>query len=228
MIELLLSEPTAFAESFGDEPSSGLFPAEDELVAGSVPRRRREFTTVRACARRALGQLGVASVPILPGLRGAPGWPAGVVGSMTHCVGYRAAAVARTEDVLAIGIDAEPNLPIRTDGARDLVTVAEERARLPALRARRPEVHWDRLVFSAKESVYKAWFPLTGRSLDFDQAVVTVDPDEGTFHARLLVPGPLSDGGRLTGFEGRWLLRHDVLLTTIALARHASAAGALV
>ncbi|WP_346346908.1 4'-phosphopantetheinyl transferase superfamily protein [Streptomyces sp. MBT27] len=228
VIELLLSEPTAFAESFEDEPSSGLFPAEDELVAGSVPRRRREFTTVRACARRALGQLGVASVPILPGLRGAPGWPAGVVGSMTHCVGYRAAAVARTEDVVAIGIDAEPNLPIRTDGARDLVTVAEERARLPALRARRPEVHWDRLVFSAKESVYKAWFPLTGRSLDFDQAVVTVDPDEGTFQARLLVPGPLFDGGRLSGFEGRWLLRHDVLLTTIALARRASAAGALV
>lgn len=217
MIETLLSSPAAVAEAFHDVADAGLFPAEAQVVAGSVIRRRREFTTVRACARRALGELGIAPVPLLPGTRGAPVWPAGTVGSMTHCTGYRAAAVAHASDLAAVGIDAEPNLPIRTDGARDLVTVAEERARLSVLREQRPDVCWDRLVFSAKESVYKAWYPLTRRWLDFDQAVITVDADKGTFDARLRVPGPVVGGTRLGGFGGRWLLGRGILLTAVAL-----------
>ena len=50
----------------------------------------------------------------------------------------------------------------------------------------------------AKESVYKTWYPITGRWLDFSEATVTVRVD-GTFHADVLVPGPV------TGFDGRWL-----------------------
>jgi 4'-phosphopantetheinyl transferase EntD len=222
MIEQLLAPPMAVAEAFQDDTEGpGLYAAEERLVSGAVPRRRREFTTVRACARRAFAELRIPPAPILPGERGAPVWPAGVVGSMTHCEGYRAAAVAYAGDLATIGIDAEPNLPIRSSGTRELVTVPEERAWLSALRVRRPEVSWDRLVFSAKESVYKAWFPLTGRWLDFDQAVVTVDPDRGTFYARLLVPGPEIGGSRIPGFEGSWIQRDGFLLTAIALTHSA-------
>ncbi|MFF3323117.1 4'-phosphopantetheinyl transferase [Streptomyces sp. NPDC002889] len=222
MIEQLLAPPMAVAEAFHDDAEGpGLYAAEERLVSRAVPQRRREFTTVRACARRALAELRIPPAPILPGERGAPVWPAGVVGSMTHCEGYRAAAVAYAGDLATIGIDAEPDLPIKSSGTRDLVTVPEERAWLSALRVRRPEVSWDRLVFSAKESVYKAWFPLTGRWLDFDQAVVTVDPDRGTFYARLLVPGPEIGGSRIPGFEGSWIQRHGILLTAIALTHSA-------
>jgi enterobactin synthetase component D / holo-[acyl-carrier protein] synthase len=52
---------------------------------------------------------GALPAPILPGPAGEPGWPPGVTGSITHCPGYRACAVARTEDLAAIGIDAEPD-----------------------------------------------------------------------------------------------------------------------
>ncbi|OKK21751.1 hypothetical protein AMK16_00095 [Streptomyces sp. CB00455] len=222
MIEQLLTPPMAVAEAFQDDTGGpGLYAAEERLVSGAVPRRRREFTTVRACARRALAELRIPPAPILHGERGAPVWPAGVVGSMTHCEGYRAAAVAYAGDLATIGIDAEPNLPIRSSGTRERVTVPEERAWLSPLEVRRPEVSWDRLVFSAKESVYKAWFPLTGRWLGFDQAVVTVDPDRGTFHARLLVPGPKIGGSRLSGFAGGWMLRDGILLTAIALTHSA-------
>jgi 4'-phosphopantetheinyl transferase EntD len=222
MIEQLLTLPMAVAEAFHDDPRGpGLHPAEERLVSSAVARRRREFTTVRACARRALAELRIPPAPILPGNKGAPVWPARVVGSMTHCEGYRAAAVAHTSDLATVGIDAEPNLPIKNSGTRDLVTVPEERAWLSAMRVRRPDVSWDRLVFSAKESVYKAWFPLTGRWLDFDQAVVTIDPDRGTFYARLLVPGPEIGGSRIPGFEGSWVQRHGILLTTIALTHSA-------
>jgi 4'-phosphopantetheinyl transferase EntD len=78
-------------------------------------------------------------------------------------------------------------------------------------------VSWDRLLFCAKEAVYKAWFPLTGRWLGFEQAAVTVEPDAGTFTARLLEPDVALDGRRLAGFEGRWLARDGLVLTAIAV-----------
>ncbi|MFG2880533.1 4'-phosphopantetheinyl transferase [Streptomyces sp. NPDC048337] len=228
MIEELLPT-TAFAEeSFGDLPESVLYPQEKALVAASTDERRREFATVRGNARAALARLGIPPAPILPGTRGAPGWPEGIVGSMTHCAGYRAAAVARATDLAAISVDAEPNQPIANAGTRALVTIPEERLWLNRLGPLRPDVHWDRLVFSAKESVYKAWYPITGRWLDFDEVMITVDAEARTFHARLLVPGPTVDGTRLTAFNGTWLARRGLLITAIALPRAArpTAAGA--
>lgn len=158
MLELILPTAVAYAESFADVPESTLLPAELEaLGAARHEGRRREFTTVRHCARRALADLGVPPVAVLPGERGAPVWPQGVVGSMTHCAGYRAAAVASRTRVRAVGIDAEPHepLPGRVLGA---IARAEERERLAVLTAECPQVRWDRLLFCVKESVYKAWF----------------------------------------------------------------------
>ncbi|MEV4483700.1 4'-phosphopantetheinyl transferase family protein [Micromonospora coxensis] len=215
MIERILPPAVAVVESFTDPTGLPLFPEEEKVVAHSVPKRRREFTTVRDCARRALGQLGIAPAPILPGVRGAPGWPAGVVGSMTHCDGYRGAVVARASAVATVGVDAEPHAPL-PDGVLDAIALPAERARTAALAAARPTLCWDRLLFSAKESVYKAWFPLTGRWLDFAEADIVVDP-AGTFAARLLVPGPVLDGVPVTTFRGRFLIDRDLVLTAIAV-----------
>jgi 4'-phosphopantetheinyl transferase EntD len=150
VIQELLPPAVVAVEAFQDPPGVALFPAEEAAVARAVAKRRSEFTTVRHCARTALAGLGLPAGPIVPGPRGAPQWPAGIVGSMTHCAGYRAAAVARSREVATLGIDAEPNEPL-PDGVLDSVTVAEERTWLAELAARRPEVSWDRLVFSAKE-----------------------------------------------------------------------------
>ena len=72
-----------------------LLPEEEQIVAHAVESRRREYAAVRSCARACLGRLGYRRVPILPGVGGAPSWPAGVLGSMTHCAGYAAAAQSR-------------------------------------------------------------------------------------------------------------------------------------
>jgi 4'-phosphopantetheinyl transferase EntD len=216
VIEELLPKVAAAEEAFADPPGAVLFPEEEAVVARAVPKRRNEFTTARFCARAALARLGVPPAPILPGPRGAPRWPDGIVGSMTHCAGYRAAVVARDDDLVTVGVDAEPNEPL-PDGVLDAVTVAEERDWLPGLLAARGDVCWDRLVFCVKEAVYKAWYPLTGRWLDFAEAMVTVDPDEGTFDARLLVPGPVHQGRTIPGFTGRWLARDGLLVTAIAV-----------
>lgn len=216
MIEVLLPAEAAAEEAFSDPPGAALFPEEEAVIATAVDKRRREFTTARACARAALARLGLPPVPIVPGLRGAPQWPDGVVGSITHCAGYRACAVARDRDLLTIGLDAEPHdkLP---DGLLGSVSSQEERERLIALAAAVPGTHWDRMLFSAKETVFKAWFPLTRRWLGFEDASVTIDPGRGTFTARLLVDGPHVNDLPLTGFTGRWLVDRGLIITAIAV-----------
>ena len=218
MIEEILPPAVAAAEEFGDRPDAVLFPAEQAVIGRAVERRRREFTTGRACARAALARLGQPPVAILPGERGSPGWPPGFVGSITHCAGYRAAAVGKAAEVLAIGLDAEPDQPL-PDGVLGVISLQAERASLLDLARSAPGTNWDRLLFCAKESVYKAWFPLTGRWLGFEQAHITLDPAGGTFTARLLVPGPEVDGRELTAFDGRWLARDGLILAAICVAR---------
>ncbi|WP_437075140.1 4'-phosphopantetheinyl transferase family protein [Streptomyces sp. enrichment culture] len=195
-------------EMFRDPADVELFPEEAALVVNAVDKRRREFGTVRVCARAALARLGVGAGPILLGPRREPLWPEGVVGSMTHCEGYRAAAVARRGHVVAIGVDAEENAPL-PEGVGGAVLLPEEHEAVLALGRRRPDVAWDRLIFSAKESVYKAWFPLTGKWLDFEECVVLPDPERGTFTGTLRVPGPVVAGERIGRFDGRWAVRGE-------------------
>ncbi len=216
MIGQILPAAVAAAEEFGDVLDAVLFPEEEAAVANAVDKRRREFTTARACARRALAELGWPAVPIAPGPRGAPGWPPGVVGSITHCAGYRAAAVAREREVVTLGLDAEPHDQLPA-GVLAAVSSGPERDRLDALAAKRPDVHWDRMLFCVKESVYKAWFPLTRRWLGFEDASVDIDPEAGTFTARLLVPGPSLNGAEVDQFDGRWLVSNGLIVTAIAV-----------
>jgi 4'-phosphopantetheinyl transferase EntD len=218
VIEEILLPAVAAAEEFGDRPDAVLFPEEQAVIGRAVEKRRREFATGRACARAALARLGQPPVAILPGERGSPGWPPGIVGSITHCAGYRAAAVAKAAEVLTIGLDAEPDEPL-PDGVLGAISLAAERAGLRDLAQAAPGPNWDRMLFCAKESVYKAWFPLAGRWLGFEQAHITLDPAGGTFTARLLVPGPEVDGRELTAFEGRWLARDGLILTAISVPR---------
>jgi 4'-phosphopantetheinyl transferase EntD len=206
--------PVAVVEAFADVDAE-LFAPEVAYVAGAVASRRRAFTTARHCARRALAELGIAPVAIPPGERGSPVWPPGVVGSITHCDGYRAAAVARARDVLALGIDAEPNGPISERVLRR-IALEPERAWVAAQSAAEPEVSWDRLLFSMKESVYKAWYPIARRWLGFEDALIDVDPARRTFTARLLVPGADHDRGRIDGFSGRWTVGRGLVVTAIA------------
>jgi len=89
----------------------------------------------------------------------------------------------------------------------------QERPVLDRLTAARRDVCWDRLLFSAKESVYKAWYPVARRFLGFEEAEIEVDP-AGTFQARILAPGAPPD---LDRFSGRWLADAGLLLTAIAV-----------
>lgn len=212
MIEAILPSGVVAEEAFDDPPDAKLFPEEEALLVRAVDKRRREFTTARWCARRALARLGASPVPILPGRRGQPQWPPGFVGSMTHCAGYRAAALAPAGRAQALGIDGEPDEPV-PDGVLDVISLPEERDHLASLAGTDPAVSVDRLLFSAKESVFKAWYPLTAEELGFRDATLRFDPTRRSFHARLL-----SARARGTELEGRWLAVNGLVVTAVVLA----------
>jgi 4'-phosphopantetheinyl transferase EntD len=217
VIEEILPAGVVAVEAREDATHAHLFSEEELVVGRAVEKRRREFTTARACARAALERLGFPAVAIPTGERGEPLWPEGAVGSITHCDGYRACAVARSSEIVTVGIDAEPNAAL-PDGLLGDIARPEERPWLRQLESELPEVHWDRLLFSAKESVYKAWFPLARRWLGFEDAVIAIDPAAGAFTARLLTPGPSLADGPLRGFSGRWVVRDGIIATAIAVS----------
>ncbi|WP_025736198.1 4'-phosphopantetheinyl transferase family protein [Mycobacterium genavense] len=221
--ELLVSSvvPTtsemACAELYSDPPGLAPLPEEEPLIAKSVAKRRNEFVTVRYCARVALGELGLPPVPILKGDKGEPCWPDGVVGSLTHCTGYRGAVVGRSTAVRSVGIDAEPH-DVLPDGVLDAISLPAERGEIP--RAMPDGLHWDRILFCAKEATYKSWFPLTKRWLGFEDAHISFEadgPTAGTFVSRVLIDPEALSGPPLTVLRGRWTVDRGLVLTAIVL-----------
>lgn len=194
------------------DPEAELLEQERAGIARAVEKRRREFAAGRILARRALVALGHPPSAIVNGEDRAPQWPAGIVGSITHTKGYCAVAMARSSEVRSVAIDAERDDAL-SDGALEMICGEAERAWL----ATQPVVDrgWlSKLVFSAKECVYKLQHPLTKLFLDFDAVTVRVDLGRETWSAEFLVPAQpaFAVGDRI---EGRW--RHaDGLVATAA------------
>jgi 4'-phosphopantetheinyl transferase EntD len=215
MLEQILPDAAVVIATTGEREVE-LFAEEKLAVGNAVEVRRREFVTARACAREALAQLGHPDQPVPAGARGEPLWPAEIVGSITHCTGYRACAIAPASELITIGVDAEVGEPLPAGLIGD-IALPEERRWIERAAAEDPTISWDRLLFSIKESIYKAWFPLARSWLGFEDASVTIDRSRGTFSASLLVPGPTLGGRKLDGFSGRWLAADGLLLSAIAL-----------
>lgn len=200
----LLSADVFYMETTVERPYVDLFPAERHAASGYAPQRFAEFATGRACGRDALAALGLPQAAIPPGPAGDPVWPDGVVGSITHCSGYRAAAVGFASSYDGIGIDAEPHLGLpkhvlhAVAGPGELAAVA----RLPA-----NGTAWDRVLFSAKESAYKAWFPLTRGEVVATEIVVRLHP-HGTFDAMI------ADHA----MHGRWAVTVTLVHTAVSVA----------
>jgi 4'-phosphopantetheinyl transferase EntD len=140
-----------------------------------------------------------------------------VVGSLTHTQGYRGAVVGRSASVRSVGIDAEPH-GVLPDGVLNAISLPAERYEIGAHPG---GLHWDRILFCAKEATYKAWFPLTERWLGFEDAHITFDVDpsgvSGTFVSRILIDPAARFGPPLTELAGRWSVGGGLALTAIVL-----------
>jgi len=183
-------------------------PEEAVAVERAVAARRREFAAGRTCARRALERLGVPAPSIPRGPDRAPVWPEGVLGSISHKDGACGVVVCSRDDRVGIGFDLERREELASSLWRIVLTDEERRF----LEGRDPQERGTlaRVVFAAKESLYKAQHSFSRTFVGFREVSLTPDPDRGVFAATLLrdvAPG-LPAGHLLTGrfqMEGEWI-----------------------
>ena len=209
--------PAATAAAVGPlEPGGPFDDAEAAAVARAVPRRRDEFHTGRRLARRALAALcgPAGTIPVAADRQ--PVWPEGFVGSISHCDAVCVAQVARRDALAGIGVDVERAASLEPALARLVATHAEHghvAARMPA------GIDAGLLCFSAKESVYKAVFPILRTFLDFTDVRLEIDPVRGAFVA-LPTPPERPWIPPLHRLEGRYARFGDHLFTIAWIGQH--------
>ncbi|MDW6023717.1 4'-phosphopantetheinyl transferase superfamily protein [Mesorhizobium sp. BAC0120] len=141
----------------GDEDA--LLPEEAPAFDRSIVAVRRASGAARLVARNLLRCLGYPEWPIKRTSAGAPIWPEGIRGSLAHDSDYAVAAICREQHFRALGIDVEPAELLPRELA-ELVATPREREHLDADGFR------GRMLFVAKEAVYKAVYPLDRIFLD--------------------------------------------------------------
>ncbi|MET0268012.1 MAG: 4'-phosphopantetheinyl transferase superfamily protein [Duganella sp.] len=158
-------------------------------IAASVRKRQAEYFHGRLAARQALARYGLAHIEVTTGAQREPCWPTGIIGSISHNNDYAAAVALRNSEHGAIGIDIETVLD--ASGAAAVARIALDAGELEWLRRQAGPASMELLltmVFSAKESFYKAAFPAVGHIFDFSAVRISaLDLAEGALELELCV-----------------------------------------
>ena len=171
---------------------------EDKANVHAVAPRKREFRAGRVAARRAMASLGVPPSAVGCATDRSPVWPNGVVGSISHSDTVCIAAIARQSDIASMGVDVETDAELAPD-LLDLVCTGPELAWL-VTQPQELRRRLGTLVFSAKESVYKCQYPLTGAVIDFDALSLRFDMKSTRFEASFNQrTGMFHSGARIYG-----------------------------
>ncbi|KAA3447833.1 4'-phosphopantetheinyl transferase [Mesorhizobium sp. SARCC-RB16n] len=152
----------------GDE--AHLLPAEAGSIPARQPAMRRASGAARWIAHRLLADAGFDGFALLRTPSGAPAWPEGMTGSLAHDDDMAVAAVAPVAGIGSLGIDVEPALPL-PDEISALVAIPADR-----IGAANRQLA-GRILFAAKEAVYKAAYPLDREVLGYED--ITVDLETG-------------------------------------------------
>jgi len=193
--------------------SSSLESSLPHAMAGSSPRRRASFSAGRVCAQRALAALRAPDTAVSRDQAGAPIWPIGFAGSISHTDTVVAAIVARNPPIAGIGIDLEHDRPMESAEMCRLICRPGELA--PLHHAKGPgRLHQAMLLFVIKEAVYKLHSPLGGPFLDFHDVHVQLDWHKGRFVAKLVTVGKQGEAG--STFAGAFSRRSGLIMAVTA------------
>ena len=180
----------------------------------AVIKRKSEFVAGRYLAKKALIDLGVNTTQVAIGENRAPVWPNSFIGSISHSQGFAICAVANTSDIKRIGLDVENYLEAKV--AKDILPTVLIESEYPWVGTKNnPNPQVFTLIFSAKESLFKALYPEVGHYFDFDVAQIkTIDYQTGKFSLQLVQAlGPTLPVG--TCFDGIFELHEHQVLTLI-------------
>ena len=157
--------------------------SEEEKIAESFdsPKRKAEFIMGRTVAHLALKKFKLENIPILRNLETRePCWPKSIFGSITHSGNLAAAAAGLTDDILGVGIDLE-DLSRKIDlKISRHICVDDELKCLEKLSPEQANLNL-RIIFSAKESIFKCFFPISRKYLHFKDANVKIDENKSEF-----------------------------------------------
>lgn len=187
-------------------------------LRSAVAKRRCEYLAGRVLYQQLLQHIGHPYQPLLRSNAGAPLWPAGFTGSISHSDGIAICCLCPLTDYKSVGIDIESHLTVQTCAdIEQMIMQPDEQRYLQLL----PDSDYTRLVslvFSAKESLYKAIFPDVGRFFGFeDAAIVSIKPDSQQFTLRLTTRlSQQHDVGRVYHGHYRWQGGQVVSLITLA------------
>jgi 4'-phosphopantetheinyl transferase EntD len=183
---ILPAEGAAFAIlAVPDAKPADLHPQEAALISPSaVATKRTSFTLGRNAAAQALRAIGIdPAPPVLQGKGKDPVWPEHVVGSITHCEPWTICVAAKGSVVKALGVDLED---VRRVQSPDIGEVICTRSEMEWIAGTEDQLGSLIMVFSAKEAMYKAYYPFCRRYFDFTDAELAWDSTIGGFRGHLL------------------------------------------
>lgn len=180
----------------------------------AVTKRKAEFFAGRYAARRAFERLGAKSATVEIGKHRNPVWPDALIGSITHTATHAICAVALKGDYTGVGIDLENWVSWATATTIKDGIVTPDEAHVLSSTSLSFEQSLT-LVFSAKESLFKALFPHVGNYFAFDAAAVNeIDVENNEFAieltkdlSNLLVKG--------TSYQGNFIVQPSTVFTSI-------------
>ncbi len=222
VVDDLFEPPVLAVVSRLNEEPTHLPPEEQCFVARASRNRRMEFATGRQCARWLLRRLGVDAPALQADSDRCPIWPAGTVGSIAHADDLCIVAAAPSALVAGVGVDVEPDEELERD-LWPIVCTGQEREWLDtqpvSLQGRLV-----RLLFCAKEAVYKCWFPRARRFLSFQEVGIRLDLPQGRFRAELSHAAMIPNG--VGQWVGRWLISGRWVFAGIVDSEVSAAAAA--
>lgn len=195
----------------GEGGEEDLLDEERGALARMVPQRKAEYIAGRLALRRAQRALSLPGFSVPNGPDRSPHWPPAFCGSISHAAGLAVAILSRQSNAAhSLGIDIEEDIALPAE-LLGIVLCPDERALL----AREDTDRLARIVFAAKEAVYKAQYPLSLRLFGFDAVAISLDTGQGRFDARFTTDiAPFSAGDRIAG---RYSACDGLILAGVAL-----------
>jgi 4'-phosphopantetheinyl transferase EntD len=211
----ILPSCVSVCERLRQPSGSETLPEEDRIASAACMSlaRVKAFRLGRACAHGALEELGRSGEPIGMTADGTPSWPAGVVGSITRCGSYCAAAAAQRRDLLSLGIDALRWHDLAPTAAGLLASPCE--LAQPALDGFSPETALG-LIASAKQSIYKAMNPI-GATFGYRSLELAFDLGSASFGISRTSLGCVDDFRDMV--QGRFVFDQAMVLTSVLVSR---------
>lgn len=189
--------------------------AHPDYLLNAVPKRLNEFYVGRILAQAILQQHFSCLDSITSMSERLPIWPKGFKGSISHCKNKVVVAVSVQADYLGIDIEHIVDESFAKDSAALILTQSEQAlwqtGQIQGLNFR----EYLTLIFSLKESLYKAVYPVAQSYIDFLEAFVEqIDMENQSVQLSFCLK-VREKYGLLESYQGYWKIEDGVVLSWV-------------